>query len=134
MRVAQDLYESGAITYIADRWRQMAADADPLARSSLSALRPAQRASKPRIYETKAKNAQEAHEAIRPTDFDRDRYGSADAPALRTGLEARARQQMESARLERTTVRIADETGAHALRATARSCSSPASSPLRGRP
>jgi DNA topoisomerase IA len=29
---------------------------------------------KPRHYETKAKNAQEAHEAIRPTDFGKDRF------------------------------------------------------------
>jgi DNA topoisomerase-1 len=33
---------------------------------------------KPRLYQTKAKNAQEAHEAIRPTDFSRDRAGSGD--------------------------------------------------------
>jgi DNA topoisomerase-1 len=33
---------------------------------------------KPRQYQTKAKNAQEAHEAIRPTDFGKERAGSGD--------------------------------------------------------
>src|SRR3546814_5855104 len=37
---------------------------------------------KPRQYQTKAKNAQEAHEAIRPTDFNRDRAGSGDHAKL----------------------------------------------------
>jgi DNA topoisomerase-1 len=120
MRVAQDLYESGAITYMRTDGVQMAAEAIHLARSSIERrFGPHNVPGKPRIYETKAKNAQEAHEAIRPTDFDRDRYGSADAARLYELVWKRAlASQMESARLERTTVEIADETGAHALRAT----------------
>src|SRR6195952_3689331 len=74
---------------------------------------------KPRIYETKAKNAQEAHEAIRPTDFGRDRVGSGDHARLYELIWKRAlASQMASARLERTTAELADGTGRHALRGT----------------
>src|SRR3712207_9048996 len=74
---------------------------------------------KPRHYETKAKNAQEAHEAIRPTDFDRDRSGSGDHGRLYELIWKRAlASQMESAWLERTTVELVEESGRHALRAT----------------
>ena len=74
---------------------------------------------KPRHYETKAKNAQEAHEAIRPTDFGRDRAGSGDHARLYELIWKRAlASQMASARLERTTAELADGTGRHALRAT----------------
>ncbi|HZG46653.1 MAG TPA: type I DNA topoisomerase, partial [Allosphingosinicella sp.] len=120
MRVAQDLYESGAITYMRTDGVQMAAEAIHLARESIHRrFGPHNVPGKPRIYETKAKNAQEAHEAIRPTDFDRDRYGTADAARLYELVWKRAlASQMESARLERTTVELTDQTGAHALRAT----------------
>ncbi len=81
---------------------------------------------KPRVYTTKAKNAQEAHEAIRPTDFGRDKTGSGDHARLYELVWKRAlASQMASARLERTTVELTDGTGQHALRATGRSCSSP---------
>ncbi|MFL6858752.1 MAG: type I DNA topoisomerase, partial [Allosphingosinicella sp.] len=74
---------------------------------------------KPRHYETKAKNAQEAHEAIRPTDFSRDRAGSGDHGRLYDLVWKRAlASQMASARLERTTAELVDGTGATALRAT----------------
>ena len=74
---------------------------------------------KPRHYETKAKNAQEAHEAIRPTDFGRDRAGSATMRRLYELIWKRAlASQMASARLERTTAELADGTGQTALRAT----------------
>ena len=73
----------------------------------------------PRLYTTKAKNAQEAHEAIRPTDFGRDHAGSGDHARLYELVWKRAlASQMASARLERTTVELTDGSGQHALRAT----------------
>jgi DNA topoisomerase-1 len=83
---------------------------------------------KPRIYQTKAKNAQEAHEAIRPTDFGKDKAGSGDHARLYELIWKRAlASQMASARLERTTVELTDGTGQHGRCARpARSCSSPA--------
>jgi len=120
MRVAQDLYESGAITYMRTDGVQMAAEAVHLARETIERrFGPHNVPGKPRVYETKAKNAQEAHEAIRPTDFDRDRSGSGDHGRLYELVWKRAlASQMESARLERTAVELADESGRHALRAT----------------
>jgi len=120
MRVAQTLYEAGAITYMRTDGVQM----DP---SAISAARKAiaDRYSghylpeKPRHYETKAKNAQEAHEAIRPTDFAKDRYGSGDEARLYDLIYKRAMaSQMASANIERTTVTLRDGTGQHELRAT----------------
>ncbi|HJT41766.1 MAG TPA: DNA topoisomerase, partial [Sphingobium sp.] len=74
---------------------------------------------KPRQYQTKAKNAQEAHEAIRPTEFYRDKVGSGDHARLYDLIFKRAlASQMASARLERTVIDMVDGTGQHALRAT----------------
>src|SRR5690349_6308368 len=120
MRVAQDLYESGAITYMRTDGVQMAPEAIRDARAAIERrFGPHNVPSKPRVYETKAKNAQEAHEAIRPTDFERDHVGSGDQGRLYELVWKRAlASQMESARLERTTVELTDESGKHALRAT----------------
>jgi DNA topoisomerase IA len=79
--------------------------------------------STPRIYKNKAKNAQEAHECIRPTDM------AADAETLKiTDTDQRKlydliwkrtiSSQMEAARLERTTVDIGSKDGEVELRAT----------------
>src|SRR3546814_11555214 len=74
---------------------------------------------KPRQYQTKDKNAQEANEAIRPTDFNRDRAGSGDHAKLYDLVFKRAlASQMASARLERTTIDLRDGTGRTGLRAT----------------
>jgi DNA topoisomerase-1 len=74
---------------------------------------------RPRQYTTKAKNAQEAHEAIRPTDFSQRRAGSGDHARLYELIYNRAlASQMASARLERTTVELSDGTGRVVLRAT----------------
>ena len=67
MRIAQRLYENGYITY-------MRTDSVTLSSSSISAARSSAQAlygkefvpATPRVYESKTKNAQEAHEAIRP--------------------------------------------------------------------
>ncbi len=120
MRVAQDLYESGAITYMRTDGVQMATEAVHLARVAIEhRFGPQNVPGKPRVYETKAKNAQEAHEAIRPTDFGRDHAGSGDQARLYELIWKRAMaSQMESARLERTTVELAEKSGRHGLRAT----------------
>jgi DNA topoisomerase-1 len=120
MRVAQSLYEDGAITYMRTDGVQMAGEAISAARKAVATRYDAGYVpDKPRHYETKAKNAQEAHEAIRPTDFGRDRAGSGDHGRLYELIWKRAlASQMASARLERTTAELADGTGQHALRAT----------------
>ena len=106
MRVAQQLYEGvdldgetvGLITY-------MRTDGVQMAREAIFAIRDHVRGAfgadylppAPREYTAKAKNAQEAHEAIRPTDVARTPGRRRQAPlaraarALRTRLEARGR-------------------------------------------
>ncbi len=120
MRLAQTLYEAGAITY-------MRTDGVQMDGSAISACRRAiadrfdghYLPEKPRIYQTKAKNAQEAHEAIRPTDFNRSHAGSGDEAKLYDLIFKRAMaSQMAAASLERTTVTLRDPTGRHELRAT----------------
>jgi DNA topoisomerase-1 len=120
MRVAQGLYEDGAITYMRTDGVQMAEEAISAARRAVASRYDAGYVpDKPRHYATKAKNAQEAHEAIRPTDFSRDHAGSGDHARLYELIWKRAlASQMASARLERTTAELADGTGQHALRAT----------------
>jgi DNA topoisomerase-1 len=93
MRVAQTLYESGAITYMRTDGVQMDPSAIDAARRAISDRYNGHfLPEKPRIYETKAKNAQEAHEAIRPTDFTRDTHGSGDEARLYNLIWKRARQ------------------------------------------
>ncbi|CAN0564179.1 unnamed protein product, partial [Laminaria digitata] len=80
MQVAQRLYEGasvggetvGLITYMRTDGVQMAPEAIEAARNTITREFGAKyQPEKARHYATKAKNAQEAHEAIRPTDFDR---------------------------------------------------------------
>jgi len=120
MRLAQALYEAGAITYMRTDGVQMDAGAINALRGAIAArFEPAYLPEKPRHYSTKAKNAQEAHEAIRPTDFARQRAGTGDEAKLYDLIFKRAMaSQMASAQLERTTITLADPTGRHQLRAT----------------
>jgi DNA topoisomerase-1 len=120
MRIAQALYEDGSITYMRTDGVQMAPEAISAARRAVADRFDAGFVpDKPRHYETKAKNAQEAHEAIRPTDFGRDRAGSGDHGRLYELIWKRAlASQMASARLERTTAELTDGTGQTGLRAT----------------
>ncbi|MEM1102911.1 MAG: type I DNA topoisomerase, partial [Pseudomonadota bacterium] len=78
---------------------------------------------KPRIYKSKAKNAQEAHEAVRPTSLARAPeglrgVGEDEAKLYRLIWNRTMASQMESARLERTTIDLASADGATGLRAT----------------
>ncbi len=120
MRVAQSLYEDGLITYMRTDGVDMAEEAISAARKAIanrydSGFVP----DKPRRYTSKAKNAQEAHEAIRPTDFNRSHAASGDHARLYELVYNRAlASQMASARLERTTVELTDGAGRAVLRAT----------------
>jgi DNA topoisomerase-1 len=67
MRVAQRLYENGYITYMRTDSINLSAQAINAARNAAKALYGADHvADAPRVYQGKSKNAQEAHEAIRP--------------------------------------------------------------------
>jgi DNA topoisomerase-1 len=128
MRVAQNLYEDGHITYMRTDGVQIAGEAMAAVRDMIArdyGSKPDVLPEKPRFYATKAKNAQEAHEAIRPTDFSRRPNGAAstradtDADRLYALIWNRTvASQMASARLERTTVDMFDDDGRHGLKAT----------------
>ncbi|MDG2535640.1 type I DNA topoisomerase [Sphingomonas sp. HITSZ_GF] len=120
MRIAQGLYEDGAITYMRTDGVQMDPGAIQEARKAVATRYDGSYVpDKPRVYTTKAKNAQEAHEAIRPTDFSKDRAGSGDHGRLYELIWKRAlASQMASARMERTTIDLEEATGQHGLRAT----------------
>ncbi|MFU7528147.1 type I DNA topoisomerase [Qipengyuania sp. ASV99] len=120
MRCAQSLYEAGAITYMRTDGVQMDMSAILAARDAIEErFAKEYRPEKPRFYSTKAKNAQEAHEAIRPTNFSKDGAGSGDEAKLYSLIFKRAMaSQMSAAQLERTTVTLRDATGQHELRAT----------------
>jgi DNA topoisomerase-1 len=120
MRVAQGLYEDGLITYMRTDGVDMAPEAVSAARRAIATRYSAGFVpDRPRQYQSKIKNAQEAHEAIRPTDFDRSRAGSGDHARLYELVFNRAlASQMASARLERTTVELADGAGRAVLRAS----------------
>ena len=120
MRIAQGLYEDGAITYMRTDGVQMDGSAiDDARRAITNRYDGGYVPDKPRQYQTKAKNAQEAHEAIRPTDFGKDKLGSGDHARLYDLIWKRAMaSQMAAARMERTAIELEDGTGRHALRAT----------------
>lgn len=120
MRLAQQLYEEGAITYMRTDGVQMDGSAISDARKTISERYDGgYLPEKPRFYSSKAKNAQEAHEAIRPTTFSRERAGSGDHAKLYNLIYKRAlASQMATALLERTTITLRDGTGQHELRVT----------------
>jgi len=120
MRVAQSLYEDGLITYMRTDGVDMAPEAISDARRAIASRYSAGFVpDRPRQYQSKIKNAQEAHEAIRPTDFNRPRAASGDHARLYELVYNRAlASQMASARLERTTVELTDGAGRAVLRAT----------------
>ncbi|EHK55194.1 type I DNA topoisomerase [Allomesorhizobium alhagi] len=121
MQVAQRLYEgmdiggetAGLITYMRTDGVQMAPEALTEARKAIAKeFGDRYLPEKPRYYSVKAKNAQEAHEAIRPTDFSRNpaamrKYLDADQARLYEMIWKRAiASQMQPAEIERTTVEI----------------------------
>ncbi|EDQ05009.1 DNA topoisomerase 1 [Sulfitobacter indolifex] len=122
MSTAQRLYEAGHITYMRTDGIDMAPEAVTMARDAIADRFGADYVPKePRIYKNKAKNAQEAHECIRPTDMTKDAKAlklDADQAKLYDLIWKRTLAcQMESARLERTTVEVGSEDGQVGLRA-----------------
>jgi len=120
MRCAQKLYEAGLITYMRTDGVQMDGSAISSCRKAIADRYDGHYLpEKPRHYSTKAKNAQEAHEAIRPTSFLKAKAGMGDEAKLYDLIFKRAMaSQMQSASLERTTVTMRDPAGLHELRAT----------------
>ena len=131
MQVAQRLYEGvdvggetqGLITYMRTDGVQVAEEAITEARSVIAGRYgkeyiPAE----PRHYRTKAKNAQEAHEAIRPTSLGRNpgslRLESDLGRLYELIWKRMIASQMEAARIERTTVDLETADGRTGLRAT----------------
>jgi DNA topoisomerase-1 len=124
MSTAQRLYEAGHITYMRTDGIDMAPEAVTAARDAIGSLYGADYVpGKPRIYKNKAKNAQEAHECIRPTDMSKApgelKLSEDDQRKLYDLIWKRTiASQMEAARLERTTITVASNDGEVELRAT----------------
>lgn len=128
MQAAQKLYEGvddqgGLITYMRTDGLYVSPEGIAQAREVIGQrFGPAYVPEQPKFYKTKAKNAQEAHEAIRPTNLAR----APETLRLESDLQRlyeliwkrTIASQMESARLDRTTVEIEEPTGQTALRAT----------------
>ena len=121
MQLAQRLYEGvdmggeaeGLITYMRTDGVQIVPEAVAAVRRLVTKLYGDRYVpSSPREYEAKAKNAQEAHEAIRPTDFTKEpdkvaRYLEDDAAKLYKLIWQRTlASQASSAEIERTTAEI----------------------------
>ena len=105
MRVAQDLYESGYITYMRTDSTTLSSEALEAARSQARALYGDEYLpSKPRRYDKKVKNAQEAHEAIRPAG---DTWKTPDA----TGLHGDQRRLYELVWMRTVASQMADAAG-----------------------
>ncbi|MDD9715979.1 type I DNA topoisomerase [Dinoroseobacter sp. PD6] len=124
MSTAQRLYEAGYITYMRTDGIDMAPEAVTMARDAIKErFGAAYLPDSPRIYKNKAKNAQEAHECIRPTEMSRApedlKVTEPDQRKLYDLIWKRTlASQMAAARLERTTVEIGSPDGQIALRAT----------------
>ncbi|WP_298161729.1 type I DNA topoisomerase [Brevundimonas sp.] len=128
MRAAQKLYEGvdetgGLITYMRTDGVQTTPEGIAQAREVIGeTFGPAFVPAEARYYKTKAKNAQEAHEAIRPTNIAR----RPDSLRLESDLQRlyeliwkrMVASQMEAARLDRTTVEVETPDGQTGLRAT----------------
>ena len=133
MQVAQRLYEgveidgetTGLITYMRTDGVQIAGEAVAQARTVINnEFGEAYLPDSPRIYTSKAKNAQEAHEAIRPTDIARlPKHAAAHLDEDQRRLyelvwNRTVASQMESVQLERTTIEMEADDAPIGLRAT----------------
>ncbi len=107
MMVAQRLYEAGLITYMRTDSVNLSDDAKNAAQAEIIASY-GEEYSKPRNFSNKSKGAQEAHEAIRPTNMENHEItGEYDQTRLYSLIWKRTlASQMSEAQLERTVVKI----------------------------
>ncbi len=107
MMVAQRLYEAGLITYMRTDSVNLSEDAKNAAQAEIIASY-GEEYSKPRNFSTKSKGAQEAHEAIRPTNMENHEItGEYDQTRLYSLIWKRTlASQMSEAQLERTNVKV----------------------------
>ena len=125
MRLAQQLYEAGLITYMRTDGTTLSEDAVKQARDVIKKdYGDKYLPDAPRLYKSKAKNAQEAHEAIRPTDLSATPKSSkapADPQQLRLYdliWKRTMASQMSSAIMDQVAADISDGTDDVVLRAT----------------
>ena len=131
MQAAQRLYEGvdiggetvGLITYMRTDGVQSAPEALNEARTVIAGLYGRDYVPQsPRYYKVKAKNAQEAHEAIRPTSLERNpgrlRLDSDLGRLYELIWKRMIASQMEAARIERTSIDLTSADGRTGLRAT----------------
>ena len=118
MSVAQRLYEAGHITYMRTDSVNLSQTALDAAQTAITSLYGANYA-KPTKYSTKSAGAQEAHEAIRPTDFTQPSiHAERDEQRLYELIWKRGiASQMAHAQLERTTVKISGLQGPYYFQA-----------------
>jgi len=111
MRVAQTLYENGHITYMRTDSTNLSDFALDQAKEVITKLYGAEYHEK-RVFKTKAKGAQEAHEAIRPTDLNvTEVAGDKNEKRLYDLIRKRTMAcQMADAKLEKTTATISIST------------------------
>ena len=111
MRIAQQLYESGKITYMRTDSVNLSSLALGMAKKEITENYGAEYV-KTRQYHTKSKGAQEAHEAIRPTYLDQHSIkGTSDERRLYELIWKRTiASQMADAQVERTNVNISVST------------------------
>ena len=109
MVVAQRLYEAGHITYMRTDSLNLSADAKKAAQQEIISSY-GEKYSKPRNFKSKVKNAQEAHEAIRPTEMSNQHVSlGRDEDRLYSLIWKRTlASQMSEAKLERTNVKISN--------------------------
>jgi len=106
MRVAQRLYEEGFITYMRTDSVNLSQEAINGAKAQILSEY-GDKYSKPRNYTTKSASAQEAHEAIRPTDFSVKSISDVQLNKLYQLIYKRTlASQMENAKIEKTVIEI----------------------------
>ncbi len=123
MRNAQGLYEAGLITYMRTDGTTLSEDAVNQARDVIKSDFGANYLpDAPRLYKSKAKNAQEAHEAIRPTNLSKHPRSAGIADQYQAKLyeliwKRTMASQMENAIMDQMAVDISDGTDDAVLRA-----------------
>lgn len=119
MSVAQKLYEGGKISYMRTDSLNLSEEAMTAAKEEITSSY-GESFSKPRQYKTKSSSAQEAHEAIRPTNFSLHSAGSDDSERRLYDLiwKRAIASQMADAQIEKTIATISVSTRPETLRAS----------------